>query len=97
LGPNFSAAVRPRGDIGAYSNENVNANDSDKNEITYAITQRGFQGKYHARFSFRICFGKVGAIEGRDVRDHIDGMIRAVATIVDEIEAESRRLGLVAA
>lgn len=67
---------------------------SDEDEITFAITERGLQWKYHAKFSFGICFGKVGAIEGRDVRDNLDGMIRAVATIVDEIEAESRRLGL---
>ncbi|MFZ1011608.1 MAG: hypothetical protein WAN65_32530 [Candidatus Sulfotelmatobacter sp.] len=68
--------------------------DSDENEITFAITERGLKWKYRAKFSFRICFGKVGAIEGRDVRDNINGMILAVTTIVDEVEAESRRLGL---
>jgi len=50
---------------------------SDEDEITFAITERGLQWKYHAKFSFGICFGKVGAIEGRDVRDNLDGMIRA--------------------
>lgn len=67
---------------------------SDQDEITFAITELGLQWKYHAQFSLLICFGKVGAIEGRVVRDNLDGMVRAVTTIVDEIEAESRRLGL---
>jgi hypothetical protein len=67
-----------------------------QNEITYAITERGIKWKHKAEFSFRICFGKVGAIEGRDVLDNIDGMIRAVDAIVYEIEAESRKIGLLA-
>jgi hypothetical protein len=71
------------------------AYDSCKNEITFAITERGLQWKYQARFSFGICFGKVGAIEGRDVRANLDGMIRAVTMIVNETEAESRRLNLI--
>ena len=66
----------------------------DENEITYAITERGLKWKYKAEFSFRVCFGKVGAIEGRDVLENIDGMIRAVSHIVYEIEAESRKIGL---
>lgn len=70
--------------------------NSEENEITYAVTQRGLQWKYQAHFSFQLCFGNVGAIEGRSVRDNIDAMIGAVTTIVDEIEAETRRLGLLA-
>lgn len=81
-----SAATRPIRIIEGYN--------SEENEITYAITERGLRWKYRAQFSFRICFGKVGKIEGRDVRDNIEGMIGTVATIVDEIEAELRRLGL---
>ena len=67
-----------------------------ENEITYAITERGLKWMYKAEFSFRVCFGKVGEIAGRDVLDNIDGMIRAVDAIVCEIEAESRKIGILA-
>ena len=67
-----------------------------ENEITYAITERGLEWQYEAEFSFRICFGKVGVIEGRDVLDNINGMIRAVDSIVYEIETESRKIGILA-
>ena len=63
-------------------------------EITYAIAERGLKWKYEADFSFRVCFGKVGAIAGRDVAENVDGMIRAVGMIVYEIEAESRKIGI---
>ncbi|WP_263366194.1 hypothetical protein [Edaphobacter bradus] len=66
----------------------------EEDEITFAVTQRGLKWKYKAQFSFGIQFGKVGIIEGRDVRANVDGMIRAVTMIVNETEAESRRLGL---
>jgi hypothetical protein len=65
-------------------------------EIIYAIAERGLKWKYEANFSFRVCFGKIGAIEGRDVAENIEGMIRAVDMIVHEIEAESRRIGILA-
>jgi hypothetical protein len=67
---------------------------SGEEEITYAIAERGLKWKYEADFSFRICFGKVGAIEGRDVAENIDGMIRAVDMIVHETESESRKIGI---
>ena len=67
-----------------------------ENEIKYAITERGLKWMYKAEFSFRVCFGKVGEIAGRDVLDNIDGMIRAVDAIVCEIEAESRKIGILA-
>ena len=63
-------------------------------EITYAIAERGLKWKYQANLSCRICFGKIGAIEGRDVAENIDGMIRAVDMIVHETEAESRKIGI---
>ena len=67
---------------------------SGEEEIIYAIAERGLKWKYHANFSCRICFGKIGAIEGRDVAENIDGMTRAVDTIVYEVESESRKIGI---
>jgi hypothetical protein len=67
---------------------------SEENEITYAITERGLEWKHHARFSFGIAFGQVGALEGYEVRPNIEAMIHAVAMILDAIEAETRKLGL---
>jgi len=69
--------------------------DSEKNEITFAITERGVQLKYRAQFGFDIAFGKIGPLEGRSVGANLDGMIRAVTTIINETEAESTRLELV--
>jgi hypothetical protein len=66
----------------------------EEDETTFAMTQRGLKWKYKAQFSFGIQFGKVGIIEGRDVRANVDEMIRAVTMIVNETEAELRRLGL---
>jgi hypothetical protein len=68
--------------------------NSEEGEITFAITERGLNWKYEADFTFSICFGKIGAIEGRNVRDNIAGMIEAVTLIIDETESEMRRLGL---
>jgi hypothetical protein len=68
--------------------------DSEKNEITFAITERGVQLKYRAKFGFDIVFGEVGPLEGYAVRANLDGMIRTVTTIIEKTEAESRRLGL---
>jgi|GEM_PF-4716905 len=67
---------------------------SGEEEITFAIAERGLKWKYEADFSFRICFGKIGAIAGRDVAENIDGMIRAVDAIIHEIETESRKIGI---
>lgn len=66
----------------------------EENEITYAITERGLQWKHRAQFSFTVSFGNVGELAGHDVRIELAGMIRAVAMIINETEAESRRLGL---
>ena len=66
-----------------------------ENEITYAITERGLKWKHHAQFSFGIAFGKVGAIEGREVRTEVPGMVRAVAKVIDDTEAETRKIGLI--
>lgn len=68
--------------------------DREKNEITYATTERGLQWKYHAEFVLGIAFGDVEPLKGYAALPNLNGMIRAVATIVDETEAESRRLGL---
>lgn len=72
-----------------------NSYDSDKNEITFAITERGLRWKYQADLSFAICFGKVGAIEGYDVGTNLEGMIRAVEMIINETETELRKLGFI--
>ena len=50
--------------------------------------------KYRAQFALGIAFGDVGPLEGYAVLPNLDGMIRAVTTVVDGTEAESRRLGL---
>jgi hypothetical protein len=68
--------------------------DSEKNEITFAIAERGVQLKYRAQFGFDIVFGKIGLLEGRSVGANLDGMIRAVTMIIDETETESGRLEL---
>jgi hypothetical protein len=69
-------------------------NDGE-NEITFAITERGLDWKYQAKFSFHVRFGKVGAIEGRDVKANVGAMIKAVEIIVNEIEAKSRAIDLI--
>jgi hypothetical protein len=68
--------------------------DSEENEVTYAITERGLKWKHHAQFSFGIFFGKVGIVQGYEVRTNLPAMIRTVSTIIDETEAECRRIGL---
>lgn len=68
--------------------------DSEKNEVTFAITERGVQLKYRAKFRFDVAFGEVGPLKGHSVPIELGGMIRAVTMIIDETEAESRRLGL---
>ncbi len=68
--------------------------DSEKNEITFAIAERGVHLKYRAQFEFDIAFGEVGPLKGHSAAANLDGMIRAVTMIIDETEAESRRLGI---
>jgi hypothetical protein len=68
--------------------------DSEKNEITFAIAEQGVQLKYCAKFGFGIAFGEVGPLKNHSVAIELGGMIRAVTMIIDETEAESRRIGL---
>jgi hypothetical protein len=68
--------------------------DSDKNEITFAIAERGIQLKYRAQFGFDIAFGEVGLLKGYPVARNLDGMIRAVTDIIDKTEAKAGELGL---
>jgi hypothetical protein len=69
--------------------------DREKNEITYATTERGIQLKYYAEFSFGVTFDNVGPLEGYPVAYNLDAMIRAVTEIIDATETETRRLGLI--
>ncbi|MGB8115211.1 MAG: hypothetical protein WCF22_15630 [Candidatus Sulfotelmatobacter sp.] len=68
--------------------------DVEKNEITYATTERGVQLKYRAQFGFDIAFGEVGPLKGHSVATNLDGMIRAVTTVIDKTEAKCGELGL---
>jgi hypothetical protein len=68
--------------------------DCEKNEITYATTERGINLKYRAQFAFDIAFGEVGPLKGYSVPQNLDGMIRAVTAIVDKTEAKCGELRL---
>lgn len=68
--------------------------DSEKNEITYAIAERGVQLKYRAQFGFDIAFGEVGPLKGYSVPQNLNGMIRAITAIIDKTEAKCGELGL---
>lgn len=68
--------------------------ESNKNEITYAITERELKWKHHVQIAVGICFGDVGEIAGYEVEPNLRKMIQSVTTIVDETEIECRKLGL---
>lgn len=70
------------------------ANDTEEDEITYAIAERGLKWKHHVNIAIGIAFGDVGEAANREVKPNLDGMIRCVTTIADGTEAECRKLGL---
>ena len=69
--------------------------DSAENEIVFARTQRGLKWKYRLQGTFGVSFGKIERIEGKEVLPNLSAMVDAVTMIVNETEAECRRLGLI--
>jgi hypothetical protein len=54
-----------------------------------------FNGNFH--FGVEICFGDVGSLDGFPILPNLDKLIWVVGTILGEIEAEARRLGIIKA
>jgi hypothetical protein len=70
--------------------------DSEKNEITLVIVGPGSNLQYDIDLAFFVAFGQVEGLAGEPVFDTLDDAAREVERIVVAIEAESRRIGLIA-
>jgi hypothetical protein len=71
--------------------------DSRKNEMEICMLapESKFLGKL--QLATYIAFGEVGTVAGKNAGDVLDLFVKLVTTIVDRIEAEARRLGIVKA
>jgi hypothetical protein len=69
--------------------------DSTKNEIE--LFSIGPQGRFKGNFKLasHITFGEVEGVAGKDVGYTLETFLELVKMIVNEIEAESRRLGII--
>jgi hypothetical protein len=69
--------------------------DSNKNEIELCTVAPGatLHGDY--QLAHYVAFGEVGSIAGKNALEVLDLFAKLVERIVDEIESESRRLGIV--
>lgn len=68
--------------------------DCAENEVVFAKTQLGLKWKYRLQIAFGIAFGKVEAVEGKEVYPTLLEMHRVVTEIVDATEAECHGLKL---
>ncbi|MGA2101882.1 MAG: hypothetical protein ABSG34_12295 [Candidatus Sulfotelmatobacter sp.] len=69
--------------------------DSAKNEIELFSIGPETSMKGNFGTSFHVTFGKVEGVAGEDVGNVLETFFRLVQTIIAEIEAESKRLGIV--
>jgi hypothetical protein len=65
-----------------------------ENEIVLARTEIGTQYKYNIHLSFGVAFAQVKIVEGYPVDDILEGMSEGVSTIVNEIEQECKKIGI---
>ena len=62
-------------------------------ELCTLAPQAAVQGKY--QLAVYVAFGEVGSVAGKNVGEVLELFIKLVETIVNEIEAETRRLGFI--
>jgi hypothetical protein len=69
--------------------------DSRTNEMELCTLAPG--AKLHGDYQLAryVAFGEVGTVAGKNAGEVLDLFIKLVTTIVDRIEAESKRLGIV--
>jgi hypothetical protein len=69
--------------------------DSVKNEIELCTVHApgGFKGQF--KLMFHITFGEIEGISGRNVGQVLEGFLKTVKVIVDSLEGEAVRLGIV--
>jgi len=65
-----------------------------ENEVIFAKTQLGLKWKYRLQIAIGVAFGKVEAVEGKEVYPTLLEMHNIVTKIVDATEIECHRLGL---
>jgi hypothetical protein len=70
--------------------------DSEKNEITLVIVGHGSNLQYDIDLAFFVAFGQVEGLAGEPIAETLEAMASEVERIVLAIEAESRRIGLIA-
>ena len=71
--------------------------DSAKNEMELFTLHRSATAKFKCNFQFGvyIAFGEVGITSGKSAIPILDEFVSMVETILREIEAESKRLGII--
>jgi hypothetical protein len=69
--------------------------ECSENEIVLARTERGLHYKYNAKLFLGVAFGQVKIVGGKEVFPMLTGMAKAVSVVVDEIEQECRKIGLI--
>ncbi len=69
--------------------------DRTKNEMELLTIGPGAKFKANFDFGLVIAFGEVEAVHGKEAVEVLDLFVNMVETILTELEAESRRLGIV--
>ena len=70
--------------------------DSEKNEIVFLRANIDTKVDYNLQFTFSISFGEVEGVSGQPVLGFLNAATGEVERIVLAIEAEARRIGLIA-
>jgi hypothetical protein len=70
--------------------------DSEKNEIIFLRARHDTKVDYNLQFAFFIAFGEVEGVAGQPVLGFLNAAASEVERIVLAIEAEARRIGLIA-
>jgi hypothetical protein len=90
----FSTGIKFEG-TGFCSMPYVPVWDSTKNEMELFTVGPGSQFKGHFTFGIYIAFGEIESVVGKNAIPTLDLFVDMVETIINEIDAESRRLGIV--
>lgn len=69
--------------------------DCAENEVLFARTQRDLKWKYHVQIAFAIGFGRVEALQGKEVYPTLLQMHEIVTNIIGKTEDQCCRLGLI--
>jgi hypothetical protein len=69
--------------------------DRTKNEMVMLTAEYGVKLDGHFKFGVYVAFGEIEGVDGQPALETLEAFVGMVETIINEVEAEARRIGLI--